>query len=105
MVLSWFSFSLSLIVLSDNQRGNIFLRITGNVPIMEYIYQDGNDKKCSVSDAEKTLARYYNSPVGFLIASLGGDGSRVHIVGKDGKRMNNNEAVQQSIPYKPLEIK
>ena len=28
MVLSWFSFSLSSIVLSDNQRGNIFLRIT-----------------------------------------------------------------------------
>lgn len=76
-----------------------------NVPIMEYTYQDGNDKKCSVSDAEKTIARYFNSPVGFLIASLGGDGSRVHIVGKDGKRMNNNEAAQQSIPYKPLEIK
>lgn len=74
-------------------------------PIMEYTYQDNNDKQCSVSDVDKTLARYFNSPVGFLIASLGGDGSKVHIVGKDGKRMNNNEAAQQSIPYKPLEIR
>lgn len=74
-------------------------------PIMEYTYQDNNDKHCSVSDVDKTLARYFNSPVGFLIASLGGDGSKVHIVGKDGKRMNNNEAAQQSIPYKPLEIR
>lgn len=73
--------------------------------IMEYTYQDNNDKQCSVSDVDKTLARYFNSPVGFLIASLGGDGSKVHIVGKDGKRMNNNEAAQQSIPYKPLEIR
>lgn len=76
-----------------------------NFPIMAYTYQDNNDKKCSVSDVDKTLARYFNSPVGFLIASLGGDGSKVHIVGKDGKRMNNNEAAQQSIPYKPLEIR
>ena len=74
-------------------------------PIMEYTYQDNNDKQCSVPDVDKTLARYFNSPVGFLIASLGGDGSKVHIVGKDGKRMNNNEAAQQSIPYKPLEIR
>lgn len=74
-------------------------------PIMEYTYQDNNDKQCSVSDVDKTLVRYFNSPVGFLIASLGGDGSKVHIVGKDGKRMNNNEAAQQSIPYKPLEIR
>lgn len=74
-------------------------------PIMEYTYQDNNDKQCSVSNVDKTLARYFNSPVGFLIASLGGDGSKVHIVGKDGKRMNNNEAAQQSIPYKPLEIR
>ena len=71
-------------------------------PIMEYTYQDNNDKQCSVSDVDKTLARYFNSPVGFLIASLGGDGSKVHIVGKDGKRMNNNEAAQQSIPINLL---
>lgn len=76
-----------------------------NAPIMEYTYMDGNDKRCSVSDVEKTLVRYFNSPVGFLITSIGGDGGRVHIIGKDGKRINNNEAVKQSIPYKPLEIR
>lgn len=76
-----------------------------NVPIMKYTYQDGNDKRCSVSDVEKTLARYFNSPIGFLIASMGGDGNRIHIVGKNGKRMDNADAAKQSIPYKPLEIK
>lgn len=76
-----------------------------NAPIMEYTYQDGNDRRCSVSDVEKTLVRYFNSPISFLIAAMGGDGSRVHIIGKDGKRMNNNEAIKQSIPYKSLEIK
>lgn len=76
-----------------------------NAPIMEYTYMDGNDKRCSVSDVEKTLVRYFNSPVGFLITSIGGDSGRVHIIGKDGKQINNNEAVKQSIPYKPLEIR
>ncbi len=76
-----------------------------NSPIMEYIYQDGNDRKCSASDVDKTLVRFFKSPVAFLIASLGGDGSRVHIVDKDGKRMNNTDAANKSIPYKPLEIK
>ncbi len=74
-------------------------------PIMEYTYQDGNDNKCSASEAAKTLIRYFKSPVGFLIASMGGDSSKVYIIGKDGKQMNNSEAVSVSIPYKPLEIK
>lgn len=76
-----------------------------DAPIMEYTYQDNNDKRCSVSEVEKTLARYFDSPVGFLIASMGGDSGKVHIIGKDGKRMNNSDAVRQSIPYKPLELK
>ncbi|MDO5395786.1 MAG: GLPGLI family protein [Bacteroidales bacterium] len=74
-------------------------------PIMEYSYIDGRDRRCSAADANKTLVRYFRSPIGFMIESMGGDGSRVRIVGKDGKLMNNNEATQQSIPYKPLEIR
>lgn len=76
-----------------------------NAPIMEYAYQDGNDKRCSAADVEKTLVRYFKTPVGFMISEMGGNGSRIHIVGKDGKVMNNAEASQMSIPYKPLEIK
>lgn len=76
-----------------------------NTPIMEYTYHDGNDKQCSAADVEKTLARYFKSPVGFMISEMGGDSNRIHIVGKDGKRMNNADASQMSIPYKPLEIK
>ena len=76
-----------------------------NSPIMEYSYRDGNDKRCSATDVEKTLGRYFKSPVGFLISEMGGDSGKVHIMGKDGKLMNNNDASQMSIPYKPLEIK
>ena len=76
-----------------------------NAPIMQYTYQDGNDKHCSASDVDKTLARFFQSPVAFMIASFGGDSSRVHIVGKDGKEMDTTEAAKQSIPYKPLEIR
>ena len=76
-----------------------------NSPIMEYTYRDGNDKRCSATDVEKTLVRYFKSPVGFMISEMGGDSAKVHSVGKDGKVMNNADATQMSIPYKPLEIK
>lgn len=76
-----------------------------NAPIMEYTYRDGNDKQCSATDVKKTLVRYFKSPIGFMISEMGGDSSRVHIVGKDGKVMNNADASQMSIPYKSLEIK
>ncbi len=76
-----------------------------NAPIMEYSYQDGNDKRCSAAEVEKTLVRYFKSPVGFMISEMGGDSNRIHIVGKDGKRMNNADAAKISVPYKPLEIK
>lgn len=76
-----------------------------NSPIMEYTYRDGNDKRCSVTDVEKTLVRYFKSPVGFMISEMGGDCGKVHIVGKDGKLMNNSDAIQVSIPYVPLEQK
>ncbi len=76
-----------------------------NAPIMEYTYRDGNNKRCSADDVEKTLIRYFKSPVGFMISEMGGESGKVHIVGKDGKVMNNADASQMSIPYKPLEIK
>lgn len=76
-----------------------------DTPIMDYTYRDSSDRRCSAADVDKTLARFFRSPVGFLIESMGGDGSRVHIVGKDGKVMKNADAVKQSIPYKPLEIR
>lgn len=76
-----------------------------NTPIMEYTYLDGNDKRCTAADVEKTLARYFKSPVGFMISEMGGDSNRVHIVGKDGKVMNNADATRMSVPYIPLEIK
>ena len=76
-----------------------------NNPIMEYTYRDGNDKRCSATDVEKTLVRYFKSPVGFMISEMGGDSNKVHIVGKDGKVMNNADATQMSVPYIPLEIK
>ena len=68
-------------------------------------YRDGNDKRCSATDVEKTLVRYFKSPVGFMISEMGGDSNRVHIVGKDGKVMNNADATRMSVPYIPLEIK
>ena len=76
-----------------------------NVPIMKYTYQDGNDKRCTVADVEKTLVRYFKSPVGFMISEMGGDSNKIYLVGKDGKRMNNADAAKISVPYKPLEIK
>lgn len=76
-----------------------------NTPIMEYTYQDGNDKRCTAADVEKTIVRYFKSPVGFMISEMGGDSNRIYLVGKDGKRMNNADAAKMSVPYKPIEIR
>ncbi len=97
-----------ILKLEDAERQYIWVAVgfeRDNAPIMEYTYRDGNDKRCSAADVKKTLVRYFKSPVGFMISEIGGDSSRVHIVGKDGKEMNNVDASQMSIPYKPLEIK
>lgn len=97
-----------ILKLEDAERQYIWVAVgfeRDNAPIMEYNYRDGNDKRCSATDVEKTLVRYFKSPVGFMISEMCGDSSRVHIVGKDGKEMNNVDASQMSIPYKPLEIK
>lgn len=97
-----------ILKLEDAERQYIWVAVgfeRDNAPITEYTYRDGNDKRCSAADVKKTLVRYFKSPVGFMISEMGGDSSRVHIVGKDGKVMNNADASQMSIPYKPLEIK
>ncbi len=97
-----------IIKLEDDKRQFVWETVgfeRDNTPIVEYTYLDGNDKRCSAADVEKTLVRYFKSPVGFMISEMGGDSRRVHIVGKDGKVMNNADASQMSIPYKPLEIK
>ena len=97
-----------ILKLEDAERQYIWEAVgfeRANAPIMEYTYRDGNDRRCSATDVAKTLVRYFKSPVGFMISEMGGNGSRIHIVGKDGKVMNNADASQMSIPYKPLEIK
>ena len=97
-----------ILKLEDSERQYIWEAVgfeRDNTPIVDYTYRDGNDKLCSADDVEKTLIRYFKSPVGFMISEMGGDSSRVHIVGKDGKEMNNADASRISIPYKPLEIK
>lgn len=97
-----------ILKLEDDERQFVWAAVgfeRDNTPIMEYTYRDGNDKRCSATDVEKTLVRYFKSPVGFMISEMGGNGSRIHIVGKDGKVMNNADASQLSVPYKPLEIK
>lgn len=71
------------------------------LPIMMYEYE--NEKLCSSSDAAKTIARYFKSPYSFLSAGMGG--ARIMVRGSDGKFRNSKEVDEQSIPYKPLEIK
>lgn len=86
-----------ILKLEDAERQYIWVAVgfeRDNAPIMEYTYRDGNDKRCSAADVKKTLVRYFKSPVGFMISEMGGDSSRVHIVGKDGKEMNNVDASQ-----------
>jgi hypothetical protein len=39
-----------------------------------------------------------------MISEMGGDSNKVHIVGKDGKVMNNADATRMSVPYIPLEL-
>lgn len=75
-----------------------------NAPIVEYTYQDGNDTHCSASDVAKALERYFKAPYVYMIAQLGGDASRIYLVGNDGKRINAADSEKISIPYKPLEI-
>lgn len=74
-------------------------------PIFDYSYRDGNDNRCSASDAARAVQRYFNAPYSYMIAQLGGDANRIHVMGKDGKRINASDLEKISIPYKPLEIK
>ena len=70
-------------------------------PIIQYEYD--NEKKCSPDDANKTIARYYQSPYSFLSAGMGG--ARIMIKGTDGKFRSSADVEEQSIPYKPLELR
>lgn len=70
-------------------------------PIMSYEYD--NEKGCSPEDAAKTIARYFKSPYAFLSSGMGG--ARIMVRGSDGKFRNSSDIEEQSIPYKPLEIK
>ena len=70
-------------------------------PIISYEYD--NEKGCSPEDAAKTIARYFKSPYTFLSSGMGG--ARIMVRGSDGKFRNSSDTEEQSIPYKPLEIK
>lgn len=70
-------------------------------PIM--IYEYDNQKKCTADEASKTIARSFKSPYSFLSAGMGG--ARIMVKGSDGKFRNSSEIEEQSIPYKPLELK
>ncbi len=66
-------------------------------------YEYDNEKGCSPEDAAKTIARYFKSPYTFLSSGMGG--ARIMVRGSDGKFRNSSDIEEQSIPYKPLEIK
>ena len=70
-----------------------------------YVYEYPNEKKCSSDDADKTVKRYYNTPIAFHLAAIGGGTGRLMIVGKDGKVRDATEVEETPIPYKPLEIR
>lgn len=76
-----------------------------SAPILEFAYQDDNDRRCSASEVAQAIERYFNAPYAAMIAGLGGDASRLYVVGKDGKRIDTSDLLQISIPYKPLEIR
>ena len=69
-------------------------------PIISYEYD--NEKGCSPEDAAKTIARYFKSPYTFFVRH---GGARIMVRGSDGKFCNSSDIEEQSIPYKPLEIK
>ena len=70
-------------------------------PIISYEYD--NEKGCRPEDAAKTIARYFKSPYTFLSSGMGG--ARIMVRGSDGKFLNSSDIEEQSIPFKPLEIK
>lgn len=67
------------------------------------IYEYDNQKKCTADEASKTISRSFKSPYSFLSAGMGG--ARIMVKGSDGKFRNSSEIEEQSIPYKPLELK
>src|SRR5574344_344141 len=95
---------ISFLIIQDNE-GQFQWECIGfekcTEPIMSYEYD--NEKACSPEDAAKTIMRYFKSPNAFLSSSMGG--VRIMVKGSDGKFRKSSEIDEQSILYKPLEIK
>ena len=71
-----------------------------NAQILTYKYE--GEKKCSVEEASKTIARIFKSPLSFISASMGG--GKITMLDKNGKVKKSNDADSYTIPYKSLEI-
>ena len=71
-----------------------------NDQILTYKYE--GEKKCSVGEASKTIARIFKSPLSFISASMGG--GKITMLDKNGKVKKSNDADSYTIPYKSLEI-
>lgn len=70
-------------------------------PICVYEYE--NEKKCSKTDARKTIERCFKTPIYFHLSAIGGGKGRIMIVGKDGKTRDATEVEDTPIPFKPIE--
>ena len=117
---AWYTFELPLpfgpykfgglpgmIVQIQDDEGQFIWVMKGFERVKEpiYVYEYPNEKKCSSDDADKTVKRYYNTPIAFHLAAIGGGTGRLMIVGKDGKVRDATEVEETPIPYKPLEIR
>lgn len=96
-----------LILRIQDDEGQFVWTATGiersSEPICVYEYE--SEKNCSASEASKTIARCFRTPIAFQLAAYGGAKGRVMIVGKDGRTRDATEIEDTPIPYKPIEIK
>ena len=70
-----------------------------------FIYESESEKRCKAEEADKTIARFFKSPITTQLSAIGGGKGRVYIVGKDGKTRDVTEVEDTPIPYKPIEIR
>ena len=70
-----------------------------------FIYEYESEKRCTAEEADKTIARFFKSPITTQLSAIGGGKGRVYIVGKDGKTRDATEVEDTPIPYKPIEIR
>lgn len=93
-----------ILKIQDNERQYLWEAVgieRSALPIMMYSYD--NEKRCSATDAVKTIGRYFKTPYAFLSAGMGG--ARIMVKGTDGRFHSSTEVEDTSIPYKPIEIK